>query len=104
MKLGYNTNGLTNHRWTQGLELLAEIGYRAVAITLDHDCLDPFAPSLPGEIEKMQELLDRLGLSAVIETGARFLLDHRVKHEPTLMSPQATDRARRVDFLCHSID
>ena len=36
MLLGYNTNGLAFHRWQDGLELLAEIGYRAVGITVDH--------------------------------------------------------------------
>jgi L-ribulose-5-phosphate 3-epimerase len=104
MRLGYNTNGLTCHRWPEALELLAETGYESVAITLDHDCLDPFAPGLAAEVARMRSLLSRLGLESVIETGARFLLDPRQKHEPTLVSPDPGHRARRVEFLKRSID
>jgi ribosomal protein S12 methylthiotransferase accessory factor len=38
-------------------------------------------------------------MGCVIETGARFLLDPRAKHEPTLITPDADARARRIDFL-----
>ncbi|MBW8885972.1 MAG: sugar phosphate isomerase/epimerase, partial [Planctomycetia bacterium] len=51
-----------------------------------------------------QELLKRLGLRSTIETGARFLLDPRRKHEPTLVSPTQTERGRRIDFLKRAID
>ncbi|HTI49778.1 MAG TPA: sugar phosphate isomerase/epimerase family protein [Planctomycetaceae bacterium] len=104
MKLGYNTNGLAFHRWTDALELLAEVGYESVAITLDHHCLDPFATGLAGEVSRMRTRLERLKLASVIETGARFLLDPRVKHEPTLLSPTTEERARRIDFLKRAID
>lgn len=104
MKLGYNTNGLAFHRWSDALELLAEAGYESVAITLDHHCLDPFAAGLAGEVLRMRTLLERLNLASVIETGARFLLDPRLKHEPTLLSPTTEERARRIDFLKRSID
>jgi sugar phosphate isomerase/epimerase len=104
MRLGYNTNGLAFHRWQDGLALLAEIGYRSVALTLDHHCLDPWSPNLAREVDAMQAALQRLKLASVVETGARFLLDSRVKHEPTLMSPGADQRARRVDFLKRAID
>jgi sugar phosphate isomerase/epimerase len=75
-----------------------------VAITLDHFCLDPFAPGLPAEVGRMRRELERFGLASVIETGARFLLDPRRKHEPTLMSPTQPERDRRIDFLKRSID
>src|SRR5262245_52263432 len=104
MKLGYNTNGLACHRWTEALELLADLGYESVAITLDHHCLDPYAPGLAQEVARMSGLLSRLKLASVIETGARFLLDPRVKHEPTLVSAAANARARRIDFLKRAID
>src|SRR3990172_10947676 len=104
MKLGYNTNGLAFHRWEVALELLAETGYRSVALTLDYHCLNPFAPQLPREIERMRGELSRHGLSSVIETGARFLLNSRVKHEPTLLSPRPEDRRVRIDFLKRAID
>ena len=42
MHLGYNTNGLAHHSLPAAIELLADLGYRSVAITLDHGCLNPF--------------------------------------------------------------
>ena len=104
MLLGYNTNGLAFHRWQDGLELLAEAGYRAVAITVDQHCLNPFADGFKTELTEMRSSLDRLHLRSVIETGARFLLDPRQKHEPTLISSTAEGSSRRVDFLCRCID
>ena len=104
MLLGYNTNGLAFHRWQDGLELLAEVGYQSVAITVDQHCLNPFAPNFASELAEMRNTLERLRLRSVIETGARFLLDPRQKHEPTLISPTAEGRSRRVDFLCRCID
>jgi L-ribulose-5-phosphate 3-epimerase len=104
MLLGYNTNGLTGHRWEQALELMHEIGYRSVAITIDHHCLDPYSPDLPRELTRMQRLLEQQDMISCIETGARFLLDPRHKHEPTLVSAMAEHRAVRVDFLKRCID
>ena len=104
MRLGYNTNGLTGHRWDQALELMHEIGYRSVAITVDHHCLNPYSPRLPEEISRMQRLLERFEMTSVIETGARFLLDPRAKHEPTLVSRTAEGRVVRIEFLKRCID
>jgi sugar phosphate isomerase/epimerase len=99
MLLGYNTNGFAHHRLEDALVILAELGYRSVAITLDYHALDPFDPDLPGRAATVRDLLEKLGLRSVIETGARFLLDPRRKHQPTLISPSAQDRERRLDFL-----
>src|SRR5687767_9409336 len=104
MLLGYNTNGLAHHAPEDALRLLAEIGYRSVALTLAHGLLTPFAPNLARRVAEMQDLLEELGLRSVVETGARFLLDPRVKHEPTLVSADLGGRARRVDFLRRVVD
>jgi len=104
MKLGYNSNGFAFHRWQDGITLLADIGYRSVAITVDHHCLDPYSGRLAAEIAGMRQLLKHHGLSSVIETGARFLLNPRLKHEPTLMSPSADEREVRIDFLKRCIE
>ena len=104
MRLGYNTNGLTGHRWEQALELMHEVGYRSVALTVDHYCLDPYSTELPRELSQMQRLLERFEMTSVIETGARFLLEPRAKHEPTLVSPLAERRAVRVDFLKRCVE
>ena len=104
MLLGYNTNGWAHHDPLEALALLAEIGYQSVAITLDHGTLNPFDERLPRQIDAVRDLLARYDLRSVVETGARYLLDPRTKHEPTLVSAAADARARRGDFLCRAID
>jgi sugar phosphate isomerase/epimerase len=104
LRLGYNTNGFAFHRWTDSLELLADLGYESVAITLDHHCLDPYAEGLAHEVARMSAALSRLRLASVIETGARFLLNPHAKHEPTLMAAGTDERALRIDFLRRAID
>lgn len=104
MRLGYNTNGFPHHTLADAIEVLAEIGYRSVAITLDHQALNPFDSACRRQVTEVRDQLQRWGLSVVIETGARFLLDRWQKHEPTLVSAAADGRARRVDFLCRAVD
>ena len=104
LRYAYNTNGLTSHRLDDALALLADGGYDGVALTLDVAHHDPFAPDLPGRTAALRRRLDGLGLASVVETGARFLLDPRRKHHPTLVSPDAADRACRVAFLQTCVD
>ena len=103
MRLGYNTNGLAHHDPAEGLQLLAGLGYQSVAITLDHAWLNPYARDFARQLTAMRRVLDGLNLRSVIETGARFLLDPRQKHEPTLVSADLEGRRRRVEFLKRSI-
>lgn len=105
MRLGYNTNGLPHHRMTDAIDLLADEGYQSVAITLDAGALDPYDdPSiLARQVANVRKALDRHGLGRVVETGARFLLNPRVKHDPTLLDPDPSRRAFRVSFLLSSI-
>lgn len=95
-ELGYGTNGFANHRLDDALAVIADLGYTGVALTLDHAHLDPFADDLPDQLRRARRALDRLDLRVVVETGARYLLDPRRKHHPTLVSE---DQDRRVDFL-----
>jgi sugar phosphate isomerase/epimerase len=104
MLLGYNTNGFAHHRLDDALTLLAELGYQSAAVTLDYHALDPYEPDLLGRTAEMRELLTRLGLRSVIETGSRFLLDIRRKHQPTLLSGSAEGREARLDFLMLAVD
>ena len=103
LKIGYNTNGFPHHRLEDALRILADLGYQSVALTLDYRALDPFDADLPRQLPKVQVLLDRLQLRCVVETGARFLLDPWRKHQPTLLSREPEERARRLDFLTRSI-
>jgi sugar phosphate isomerase/epimerase len=104
MFLGYNTNGFAHHRLEDAIDNLAELGYRGVALTLDVYHLDPFAEDLPVRIAAVARRLSRYGMRCVVETGARFLLDSRRKHHPTLVSPTPEERAVRLDFLKRSVD
>jgi D-psicose/D-tagatose/L-ribulose 3-epimerase len=104
MKFAYNTNGAANHRLDDALNLIAEAGYDGVALTLDIHHLDPFADDFPAERRRVAARLRQLGLGCVVETGARFLLDPRAKHEPTLVTVSPEGRARRVEFLCRALE
>jgi L-ribulose-5-phosphate 3-epimerase len=104
MLLAYNTNGLANHNPLDAIELLADIGYDGVSITLDHGALNPYDDQIDAELEQVARALETHRLGYVIETGARFLLDPSHKHEPTLVSPDPAGRARRIDFLRRAID
>jgi sugar phosphate isomerase/epimerase len=103
LRYGYGTNGLADHRLDDGLAFLADCGYQGVAITLDHHHLDPFGDGLSGQVRRLRRRLDQLGLAVVIETGARFLLDPRAKHQPTLVSAEADGRRRRLDLLRRAV-
>jgi sugar phosphate isomerase/epimerase len=104
LRFAYNTNGTANHRLDDAIDLIAEAGYQGVALTLDIHHLDPFAENWLQEAQRVSSRLQRLGLGSVIETGARFLLDPKAKHEPTLVSGDAAGRARRIGFLKRAVD
>ena len=57
MILGYNTNGLAHHELLDAIELLAEIGYQGVAITLDHGALNPCDSALDNQLQKVAAAL-----------------------------------------------
>ena len=104
MRLGYNTNGLAHHRLSDAIRLLADEGYASVAITVDTGALDPYGHSYREQKDEVHALLDNLSLGRVIETGSRYLLNPRLKHDPTLIDPDPARRAIRVDFLARAID
>jgi sugar phosphate isomerase/epimerase len=102
LRYAYNTNGLADHRLEDALSFLADTGYDGVSLTLDHHHLDPFAPDLSHRLDRLRQRLEDLTLTAVVETGGRFVLDPRRKHEPNLISNEG--RQRRVEFLCRAVD
>jgi sugar phosphate isomerase/epimerase len=104
MLLGYNTNGFAHHRLEDALVVLAELGYESVAITLDYHALSPYDKGLGEQTARVRDILAEKNLRCVVETGARFLLDPRRKHQPTLVSELGQDRLRRLDFLRRAVD
>ena len=101
MRFGYGTNGFWDHRLDDALAIIADLGYEGVGLTLDHPHLDPFSLDVNARVRKVGRRLDALGLTVVLETGARYLLDPRRKHEPTLVS--GSDRDVRVDLLRRAV-
>jgi sugar phosphate isomerase/epimerase len=99
-RLGYGTNGFANHRLDDALRVIADLGYTAVALTLDHHHLDPYTDDVVKQTEHVAGLLDELGLRCVVETGARYLLDPYRKHHPTLVCDEP---GRRIDFLNRAV-
>ena len=99
---GYNTNGFAHHRLEDAINILADLGYRSIALTLDYHSLLPSDDC--GKKQQIKNSLQRHGLRTVIETGARFVLDPLRKHQPTLLDPDPGLRQIRRAFLEQSID
>ncbi|MFE2020536.1 sugar phosphate isomerase/epimerase family protein [Streptomyces sp. NPDC059499] len=104
LRLGYGTNGLTDLRLDDALGLLADLGYDGVGLTLDHMHLDPLAPDLAARTRHVARRLTELGLGVTVETGARYVLDPRRKHGPSLLDPDPEDRAARTALLVRAVD
>ena len=103
LRFAFNTNGCAHHRLDDALTLIAEAGYDGVALTLDIHHLDPFDPDFLLNTRHLAARLRALNLGCVVETGARFLLNPRAKHEPTLVSADPDGRALRLDFLTRAL-
>lgn len=103
LRFAYNTNGLAHHRLEDALRLVADLGYAGLAITPDVGQLDPQRVTR-SEIEGVRRLAEELGLALSVETGARFVLDPRRKHYPTLLEHAPEAREVRLDFLRWGVD
>ena len=103
LRYAYNTNGTAHHRLDEAIYLISEAGYDGVALTLDTHHLYPFADDVEDQTDRCADLLASSGLASVVETGGRFLLDPRAKHEPTLVTATPEGRDRRLRFLRHAV-
>lgn len=105
MFIGYNTNGFAHHRIEDALAIISELGYRSVALTLQRRHLDPpESRGVAGCVRLLRPAIAASGLRVTIETGARFVLDPRRKHQPTLLSGSSDCRQRRLAFLKAAVD
>lgn len=104
MRLGYNTNGLAFHELGDAIRLLADTGYRSVAITLDHHHLNPNDQSFAADLSSVRDLLAECQMTSVVETGARFLLDSRQKHAPSVFDSSESRRNIRIEFWKRAVD
>jgi sugar phosphate isomerase/epimerase len=99
--LGYGTNGFGDHPLHTALDVLDDVGYDAVALTLGFPHLDPFRPDAATDVAALRAHLQRMrggtGAAVVVETGTRYLLDPQHKHRPTLVDRDATLRMRFLE-------
>ena len=98
LRYAYNTNGCAHHRLEDAIPFIADSGYDGLALTLDIHHLDPYAPD---HAQARRRVAARL---RACRLGARFLLDPRRKHVPTLLTGTLDGRARRIDFLCRALE
>ncbi len=100
MYFGYNTNGLVHHRLSDALELVAQNGFTGLGITIDNGLLDYKLDksAYNNQVELLNQWAQTKRFRYVIETGARFLLNPFVKHEPTLVTASSEGRKQRLEF------
>lgn len=103
LRYGYISNGFADHSLTAMIGILEGLGYTGIGITLDHHHLDPFHVT-DGELVALRERLEGAGLTPVIETGGRYLLDPLRKHWPNLVSGTSGDRTRRLDLYRRAME
>jgi L-ribulose-5-phosphate 3-epimerase len=96
-----NTSGFPHHRLPQVLEILQELGFAGVSLTLDLPHADLLDPSF--QPQALAAVLRGSGLGVTIETGGRFVLDPWRKHWPTLLDAGVAGE-RRMDFYRRALD
>ena len=106
MILGYDISGIKQLDTVDIVGLLADFGYLSVAITLDRHVLNPYtdAHDFYSQLDAVQQSLAEHGMRSVVDTTAPFALDPLRPNEPTLMTGDSVERARRVGFLTDAVD
>ncbi|WMS41234.1 sugar phosphate isomerase/epimerase family protein [Acuticoccus sp. MNP-M23] len=103
LRFAYNTIGCSNHALPDALEMISEAGYQGVIVTLDVHHMNPLSEDFEATAEALKKSLAVNDLAVSFDTGGRFLLDPRDRMEPTLLTPSAESRARRLDLLKRAI-
>lgn len=104
MQIGYHSNGMTQHGLFDGLNLLAQCGYKSVAINIDHGWLAPHDEGVKSSVQSVCSVLTERKMSCVVEAGANFLLDPSQKNFPTLMEHDPGLIESRMRYLKYCVD
>ena len=102
LRFGYVSNGLSDHRLEDALELLAENGYSGVALTLDHIHFDPLAPRLRARAARLRVRARGARAGRAWWRPARASCSTRAAS--TSRRCVSDGRQRRVDLLCTAVD
>jgi len=104
MRIGYHTNGMTQHGLFEGLKLLAETGFKSVALNIDHGWLAPNDHDVKANVQNVRSLLKNHSMSCVVEAKANYLIDSKHRNFPTLMEHDPGLVESRMRYLKYCVD
>ena len=104
MQIGYHSNGMTQHGLFDGLKLLAQCGYKSIAINIDHGWLSPQDDGVKENVQSVHSFLKNNKMSCVVESTANFLLDSTQRNFPTLMDHDPGHVESRMRYLKYCVD
>lgn len=103
LRFAFNTIGCADHALGDAIDLIGEAGYQAVVLTLNSHHMNPFQEGWEKRAEALRDTLVAADLSLVVDANARFLLNPRDRHEPSLLSADEAGRARRIEYISRAI-
>ena len=104
MRLGYHSNGLTQHSFFDGVELLADTGYQSVSVNIDHGWLAPVDRDVKQAVQNARAVLQKRQMNCVVEATANFLLDPQRKNFPSLVDHDPGLVESRMRYLKYCVD
>jgi len=104
MRIGYHTNGMTQHGLLEGIGLLGQFGYQSVAINIDRGWLSPQDENVKSNVQTVCSLLKENEMSCVVEATSNFLLDSTRRNFPTLMEHDPGLIESRMRYLKYCVD
>lgn len=103
LNLSYNSNGFLNRSLDETIDVLKNIGYKAIEISLDRNHLDPTYHS-DAYVETLKRKLGRGDFKIVsFHTGGKNILSE-VDFEPSLVSDTKKARQKRISFIIEGIN
>ena len=104
MRIGYHTNGMSQHGLLDGVKLLGQCGYQSVAINVDRGWLSPEDENVKAKVQTVRSLLKEQGMSCVVEATSNFLLDATCRNFPSLMEHDPGLIESRMRYLKYCVD